>query len=716
MSLRAVEQLATGSTALYPSGYDATKWNLGPQILQYTGVAATDKFIGPIKPALARPIDESTSIPMSQIDSVPWSSNIDWVFGIEAVVGATKRITAYSYNRTTSEYSWKGFITFSVTNATNVQRGFRMCYYTHTTGNVGVSGTAVTGSGTAFSTQRIAVGARIGFGTTDPTAVTQWYYISAIGSDTSITLTLSAGTVTAGTAYVIEELRPVITLTNTTPTNGGLFVGKGITWNDFTTTGTTIAASASTVDNLKLTYWLADAATVTNTTACGVTVDGNAQTSFTGTSHLAYVLDGTASVRVFRYNLRANDAIVSGRMVLGASNIVVTGAQAVTGTNSQTNNGIVCTASHGPGSGVKSIYFVTTTRVYRAAVANVTTGNTTWQSDNRVEVPPGGATVQIASSVLSFINYSSFLDRFYICTTGAASVRNYLTQYPTTSGDEFEQIFTNAFVQLDNAATDSDAVPLPYDTRNGPLFIETSNGIAHMIRIGSATTGTMGLFALGIPTHWDYANTTNCVAISPSIATPNNSKFSRMFLSHIQTLGTGDFVTPLMSQRVWYRTVGIADNTGSWSLINDSGDLSMVSGAAAIQFKIEFQTLGNVSGIPARILGITTTYEDLTTDSHYQPSVAQSSTTNKQFAWRFATTFGGTVPTLRIRLYDAVSGGLLVDDISVGGTGTWEKSTDGGSTWGIYTDTDKANETTYIRYTPLSLGDNIKVRALLTQN
>jgi hypothetical protein len=365
---------------------------------------------------------------------------------------------------------------------------------------------------------------------------------------------------------------------------------------------------------------------------------------------------------------------------------------------------------------VKSIYFVTTTRVYRAAVANVTTGNTTWQSDNRVEVPPGGATVQIASSVLSFINYSSFLDRFYICTTGAASVRNYLTQYPTTSGDEFEQIFTNAFVQLDNAATDSDAVPLPYDTRNGPLFIETSNGIAHMIRIGSATTGTMGLFALGIPTHWYYANTTNCVAISPSIATPNNSKFSRMFLSHIQTLGTGDFVTPLMSQRVWYRTVGIADNTGSWSLINDSGDLSMVSGAAAIQFKIEFQTLGNVSGIPARILGITTTYEDLTTDSHYQPSVAQSSTTNKQFAWRFATTFGGTVPTLRIRLYDAVSGGLLVDDISVGGTGTWEKSTDGGSTWGIYTDTDKANETTYIRYTPLSLGDNIKVRALLTQN
>lgn len=716
MSLRAVEQLATGSTATYPSGYDATKWNLGPQILQYTGPAATDKFIGPLKPALARPMDESTAIPMSQIDSVPWSSNIDWVFGIEAVVGATKRITAYAYNRTTSEYSWKGFITFSVTNATNIQRGFRMCYYTHTTGTVGVSGTTVTGSSTQFSTQRIAVGARIGFGTTDPTAVTQWYYISAIGSNTSITLTLDAGTVASGTSYVIEELRPVITLTNTTLTNGGLFVGKGITWDDFTTTGTTIAASASTVDNLKLTYWLADAGTVTNTVAAGLTVDGNTQTSFSGTSHFAYVVDGTTSVKVYKYNLRANDSITAGKMTLTGSNIVATAAQAVTGTTSQTNNGIVCTASHGPGNGVKSIYFVTTTRVYRAAVTNITAGNTTWQSDNRTEVPPGGATVLAASSVLAFINYSAFLDKFYICTTGAGGVRNYLTVYPTTSGDEFDTVFGNAFLHLDNAAADSVSVPLPYDTRNAPISIETSNGIAHMIRIGSATTGTMGLSALGIPTHWDYTDVTNCVAITPSIATPNNAKFSRVFVSHIQSLGTGDFVTPLMSHRVWYRTVGIVDDTGTWTLVSDSGDLSGITGTANIQFKIEFQTLGNVSGIPARILGVTTTYEDLTTDSHYQPSVAQSSITDKRFAWRFSTAFGSTVPTLRIRLYDAVTGGTLVDDDSATPSGIWEQSTDGGATWATYTDSDKGNETTYIRYTPASLGDNIKVRALLTQN
>ncbi len=716
MSLRAVEQLATGSTSAYPGSYDSTKWNLGPQIKQYTGVNAYDKYIGPVRPNLARPVDESTSIPPNFIDSVQWSPTIDWVFGIESVVGATKRITAYSYDRTTSAYSWKGFITFSVTNATNVQRGFRMCYYTHTTGTVAVSGTAVTGTSTAFSTQRIAVGARIGFGTTDPAAVTTWYYISAIGSNTSITLTLTAGTIAGGTAYVIEELRPVLTLTNTTLTNGGLFVGKGITWNDFTTTGTTVAASASTVDNLKLTYWLADAGTVTNTVAGGVTVDGNMQTSFAGTTHYAYVVDGTTSCKVFKYNLRALDTIVAGKMTLTGTNIVVTGAQAVTGTASQTNNGIICTTSHGPGNGVKSIYFVTTTRVYRAAETNITAGNTTWQSDNRTEVPPGGGTVQSVTNAMAFINYSASVDRFYITSTGATGSRSYLTIYPTTSGDRFEYIFGNSFVQFDYALADGDSVPLPYDTRNAPLYIETSNGIAHVLRFGSAVTGALGLHALSVVAHWDFATMTGNVAISPEISTPNNSKFKRLYTEAVESLGSGAFVTPLMRYRCYYRTSGISDNSGSWTLIDETGDLSSAAGTASIQFKIEFQTLGNVHGIPARILSLGVIYEDMTTDTHYQPSVAQSSTTSKRFAWRFSTAFGGTVPTLRIRLYDAVSGGSLVDDTTATPTGTWEKSTDGGSNWIAYDTTDKANETTYIRYTPASLGDNIKVRALLTQN
>jgi hypothetical protein len=180
-------------------------------------------------------------------------------------------------------------------------------------------------------------------------------------------------------------------------------------------------------------------------------------------------------------------------------------------------------------------------------------------------------------------------------------------------------------------------------------------------------------------------------------------------------LGGGNLRLPTEGYRVYYRTSGITDDSGSWTLIDDTGDLSSATAGTAVQFMFEFRTIGTFC-LPARIFSVSCVYEDDTTDSHYQPSVAFSSTTSKQFAWRFSTAFGGTVPTLRVRLYNAVTGGLLVDDTSASPTGTWEKSTNDGGAWGAYNTTDKANDTTYIRYTPLSLGDNIKVRALLTQN
>jgi len=166
--------------------------------------------------------------------------------------------------------------------------------------------------------------------------------------------------------------------------------------------------------------------------------------------------------------------------------------------------------------------------------------------------------------------------------------------------------------------------------------------------------------------------------------------------------------------RVYYRISGISDNSGGWTLLDDTGDLSGLSPSTEMQFMYEFRTIGQ-NCIPARILSTTLIYNDLSTDSHYQPSVTNSSAASKIFSWRFSTAFGGTVPALRVRLYNAVTNNELLDDESVTPSeGTWEKSTDGGSNWVTYNATDKANETTYIRYTPTSIADNVRVRALLT--
>ena len=80
-----------------------------------------------------------------------------------------------------------------------------------------------------------------------------------------------------------------------------------------------------------------------------------------------------------------------------------------------------------------------------------------------------------------------------------------------------------------------------------------------------------------------------------------------------------------------------------------------------------------------------------------------------------STAFAGTVPRLRVRIYHAVSGAELDDDDTTPLAGTWEKSTDG-TTWGSYNSTDKGNNTTFIRFTPASIPDNVQVRALLTLN
>lgn len=712
MSKLAIEKLATElSTPL--ASYDASKWSLGTLIKRFTGAGALDNFITPNKIAMARPMEESTPIPLLYPHAITISDTIDWVFGIEniATATATRRIVCYEYNKVTCTYNWKGFITMTLNNATaHTQRGFRVARYLHSTGTVAVSGTAVTGVLTTFSSDRLAVGARIGFGSTDPTQITQWYYISAIGSNLGLTLSASAGTITAGTSYVIEELRPMVVTTNATTTNGGLFVAKGVTIDDFISTGTTISASASTVDNLKLVYWLADASTVTNTVGAGLCLDDQVSK----TDHSVYVLDGTASVRVFKYNVRGAGTITAGKMVLTGSDIVITGAQAVTGTNSQANNGRIATAQHGAGSGVKSIYFVTTTRIYRASVSNITAGNSSWQSENRTEVPVGGSATYPATSLLNSIEYLDSIDMFIVMTTSATGQRSYFTKYPTTSGDPFSYMFTADFKQQDQSTADSNSTPIPVNTMSLAFGVWSENGITHMLRQGGTTAVNHQLYAIPFGAHEDFSDTTNQYAISPEIQTPNASSMLRVMVENIKYVGIDNLKYPLEGIKLYYRTSGISDNSGSWTAIDDSGSISGAGAPTSIQFKITFKVISAGTCIPARIVGLTCIYEDLSTDAHYQPSATFTDTTTKAFAWRFSTAFGGTVPDLRVRLYDAETNGLLIDDSTASPTGTFEQSTNLGGSWSAWTSTDKANEDTFIRYIPASLADNIKVRALLT--
>jgi hypothetical protein len=190
-------------------------------------------------------------------------------------------------------------------------------------------------------------------------------------------------------------------------------------------------------------------------------------------------------------------------------------------------------------------------------------------------------------------------------------------------------------------------------------------------------------------------------------------KYGRAYVNEVEYLGSAKLGVSTEPFRVYYRTAGIADNTGSWSLLDSTGDMSGVAGASEVQFMFEFRIFGPFC-IPARILSIICTYEnDLETDSHYQPSTSKSDAASRRFAYRQAAAWGSNIPPLRIRVYNVATGLPILDDTTTAhASGVFEYSLNG-TDWFAWDDT-KDTVGNYIRYTATSLPDGITVTTLLT--
>lgn len=708
------------ATYSYPSGYDQNKLGLGTTMIQANDVGNEGKWVGPTPNAIARPVETTAAIPGIQPDGVSWSPSIDWiVLADNAVASATRRFQLWTFNRavTSNPWSFIGAITctlpFSGTQGTYTNRGHSVVYETYTTGTVSISNgsTSLTGSGSTWSASRLFIGSRIGFGSTNPANITKWYEIGAIGSDTGITLTQSfTETTLSGASYVIEDLRILFVMTNAvTTTNAGLFMVAGLRFDVFTTVSTVISA-ATTVDKIRAVYWLSDGNATNNAT--NITYGGIAlDTRTSWTSQKVYCLDAVAGQSRFQItNFRTALSLTAGRDT--ATYLLNTGQQAVVGTNSQVGNLVLCTPSHGPRNGVKSVFWVTTTRFYSADVSNLTSGSTVFQSGVATEVPPGSTTTFTATSTLNSINYSTIMDRFFIFTTSATGARHYVTQYREDTGQWDRIILCDGRQTLQSTADSTAAVwPVTLALQVSGINI---NGITYLTTHGT-TAITNLMYAVPFTADWEFSTATNQRIVTPVFNTNGFANFISGFFKKIEVIG-GKTGTNLGMEpgavRMYYRTSGISDNSGSWTLLDDSGDMSSVPGASQIQAMLEFRMM-NLTGIPSRVCRVGFLGTGSSSDGHFQFSQNLSSTSSKQFTFRYSTAFGTTVPTLYIRIYDAVNNSLLVTDNSASPTGTWEKSTNG-SSWGSFNTSDRANETTYFRYTPASIADNVNALPVIS--
>lgn len=707
-----------GSVPSYRYGietYDPDELGLGPMMHQSSG-AGEANWAGPLPISVGRPMEASTQIPAIYPWAMRWSqsatSQKDWIFFADnAAAAITRRIVMYEYDRLTASLTWRGFITVSFPSPTTTYtiRALRMTYDLYTTGTVAVSGTAVTGTSTDWTTNRVPAGCRIGFGSTDPTQISTWYEISSIGSNTAITLGTSAGTIAGGTAYVIEDLRAVIGTTNNTATSGGLYIVKGLSYDIFSSIGTSISAAVST-DNVRACYWLKSSGTISETVNNGMGLETG-----TYTSQMCWFGSGTTTQRLYKFNIRASLTLATGADTT-AFQLSTAASATLTGTASQANNGRIATLNHGPGSGTVCYYFSTTTRVYRTkAVSTIANTDGTFISagDNMTEIPVGGASSVAVSSLLNSVEHSSTLDMLFIpVAVSTTPFRNYATQYKTNSS-QFDRSWGTDTRQLLQSA--ADATITPHVTQTGLAYsMWLEGGLAYLAQIGT-TAITNVIFVVPLGADWEYTAATDSFIITPSITTTNAETILSVFAEESRVIG-GSTAKNLGIQpepwRVFYRTSGISDDSGGWTAVDQTGVIN-ASGTSLIQLKFEFRTLGYAC-VPARLHSYGVVWDDNNTHDNWQfSSNIGTSLATKKFGFRQSVAYGGTVPRLLIEIYDAETGSLLDTDDSVTQGGTWEKSTNAGVAWGSYNSTDRANEDTYIRYTPASLADNIKVRTVL---
>lgn len=647
----------------YPSSrvYDPNQVYLSDLMFSKNGATATDRWAGPLPIAVARPMEQSTAVAMAYPNVIRRNDNTFWVFLAEnTTAAANRRVFMYEYLRNTAEFNWKGFITLTLATNQTV-RGLRAARYLYTTGTIACNSTTVAGAGTSWTTDTQAVGARIGFGSTDPEAITTWYPITAIPSNVQITLGSSAGAIASGTAYVIDELRIILATTAATALSGGLYIAKGLNEDVFSGVGTTIPA-ATTVDNIRATYFLADqvspAAQLT-TTAAGLGL-GDFQT---WQSHSVYLLAIPAATtpRMHHFNMRAGLTLTNGR----AANALITqtGLQTVTGNVSQANNGRTAVLAHGPGSGSDCFYFVSTTRILRSPLTSLTSGSTTWVVDQMTEVPPGSTTTFAVGGALNAVEHAGSIDRLLVTSTGAAGIRSYVTKYNTVGAQMDDIVFVDT-KQLDQASGQG---PMHINIAASPLSIWMEDGLAFVTR-NTTAVATNQLFASPMGADLEYIDATGDCLISPKIITTGCTSFRRVYVNHASSVGTGALKLSTEAFVVQVRTGGIDDNSGTWIDTDETGDLGFLGASAEIQFRFLFNVMTGI-GIPAKIYGLSVTYEsDPDILPEFEWNLNDSNTSTGAVGFSQHALLSASVPNLQIDYYRSDTSALVLSQVSTGAT------------------------------------------------
>jgi hypothetical protein len=340
---------------------------------------------------------------------------------------------------------------------------------------------------------------------------------------------------------------------------------------------------------------------------------------------------------------------------------------------------VIATLLHGAGSGVLSLYLLTTTRVLRIPLSNIVSGSTTFVADSMSEVTPGGTNTNALATTFYNFDVAQTLDKLVIMTVTSSTSALYITDY-YIGGQQIDRRAGCSTLQLPSSLRNVNS-PIFLHTINGQLpFVYVEDGWLFWLYSQSTFTTSNALSVYPLAADLDYQADVNNRIICPKInlgSTP--SSLYRILINAVKNLGDNTFgVTPDM-YRVQYRTTGIDDNTGIWVDVPQNGDLSGVLPSSNIQFAFQFRTAGTMM-LPARILSLGLVYE--TADSlptQYRWNFNDFNVSSGVFAWIQYSLFG-TLGTHTIEIYRADTNTLVLTQASSSTTNGNFQYWDG-STW-----------------------------------
>jgi hypothetical protein len=107
--------------------------------------------------------------------------------------------------------------------------------------------------------------------------------------------------------------------------------------------------------------------------------------------------------------------------------------------------------------------------------------------------------------------------------------------------------------------------------RDSNDVVWSEEGVLYLCRNGT-TAALNQIYTLPINAHRQYAFDNNQVIITRKIDISSSTKLYNIYVNSVNEMGSDTFSIPPEPFSVYYRTSGIDDNTGGWTVLDNSRD------------------------------------------------------------------------------------------------------------------------------------------------